>query len=185
MNAQAVISNQLELRLSESKNQEITDEEVAANWRTEIYGEEVIRNTLALDKLVRMKLTEANKAMFEWVENVAEMKDNKSYEQLGYTIFEDWIHNHNVSMSTMKSWLKINDVYIKKYHFTCDELSIFDIKKLNIILPLAEIEGVTKDKIKEFLESITSMPESDLRYMVKEEIASILSGSGAKPSIEK
>ena len=53
MNAQAVTSNQLELRLSETKNQEITDEEVAANWRTEIYGEEVIRKTLALDKFKR------------------------------------------------------------------------------------------------------------------------------------
>ena len=180
INAQTVTSNQLELRLSETTNQEITDEEVAANWRTEIYGEEVIRNTLVLDKLVRMKLTEANKAMFEWVENVEEMKDNKSYEQLGYTKFEDWIHNHGVSMSTVKSWLKVYDVYIIKHRFIYGELCEFDIKKLNIILPLAEIEDVTKESVKEFLGSITSMHESDLKSMVKEEIAEILSSSEAR-----
>ena len=180
MNAQAVTSNQIELRLSETTNQEITDEEVAANWRTEIYGEEVLRNTLALDKLVRIKLTKANKAMFEWVENVEEMKENKSYEQLGYSKFEDWIHNHGVSMSTVKSWLKVYDVYIIKHRFIYGELCEFDIKKLNIILPLAEIEGVTKDKVEEFLESITSMYESDLKRMIKEEVAEILSSSEAR-----
>ena len=185
MNAQAVTSNQLELRLSETKNQEITDEEVAANWRTEIYGEEVIRKTLALDKLVRNKFTKANKAMFEWVENVTEMKDNKSYEQLGYTKFEDWIHNQSVSMSTVNSWLKVYDVYIIKHRFIYGELCEFDIKKLNIILPLAELEGVTKEKVKEFLDSIASMHESDLKSMVKEEIASFLSGSGTKLSGEE
>ncbi|TFB08831.1 hypothetical protein E3V36_07450 [Candidatus Marinimicrobia bacterium MT.SAG.2] len=180
MNPHTGPSKQLELRLAEIAKQEITDEEVAANWRTEIYGEEVIRKTLALDKLVRNKFTKANKAMFEWVENVEKMKDNKSYEQLGYTKFEDWIHNQSVSMSTVKSWLKVHEVYCKKYRFTCDELSIYDSKKLNIILPLAEIEGVTKEKVKEFLDSITSMHESDLKSMVKEEIDEILSSSEAR-----
>ena len=180
MNAQAVTSNQLELRLSETKNQEITDEEVAANWRTEIYGEEVIKKTLALDKLVRIKLTKANKAMFEWVENVEEMKDNKSYEQLGHTKFEDWIHNHGVSMATVNNWLKVYDVYIIKHRFIYGELSEFDIKKLNIILPLAEIKGVSKEKVMEYLDSITSMHDSDLKGMVKEEIAEILSSSEEK-----
>ena len=180
INAQEVTSNQLELCLSETKNQEITDKEVAANWRTEIYGEEIIRKTLALDKLVRMKLTEANKAMFEWVENVEEMKENKSYEQLGYSKFEDWIHNHGVSMSTVNNWLKAYDVYIIKHRFIYGELCEFDIKKLNIILPLAELEGVTKDKVEEFLDSIASMHESDLKTMVKEEVAEILSSSEAR-----
>ena len=180
MNAQAVTSNQLELCLSETINQEITDEEVAANWRTEIYGEEVIRNTLALDKLVKDNFIKANRVMFEWVENVEEMKDNKSYEQLGYTKFEDWIYNHGVSMSTLKSWLKVYDVYIIKHRFIYGELCEFDIKKLNIILPLAEIKGVTKEKVEEFLESITSMHESDLKSMVKEEVAEILSSSEAR-----
>lgn len=180
MNAQAVTSNQLELRLSETAEQEITDEEVAANWRTEIYGEEVIRKTLVLDKLARNKFTKANKAMFEWVKNVEELKENKSYEQLGYTKFEDWIHNHGVSMSTVKSWLKVHEVYCKKYRFTIEELSKYDIKKLNIFLPLAEIEGVTKEKVMEYLDSITSMHDSDLKSMVKEEIVSFLSGSEVK-----
>ena len=180
MNPHTGPSKQLKLRLSETKNQEITDEEVAANWRTEIYGEEVIRNTLVLDKLVRMKLTEANKAMFEWVENVEEMKVNKSYEQLGYMKFEDWIHNHGVSMSTVNSWLKVHEVYCRKYRFTIEELSKYDIKKLNIILPLAEIKGVSKEKVMEFLDSIASMHESDLKSMVKEEVAEILSSSEAR-----
>ena len=162
--------------------QEITDEEVASNWRTEIYGKEVIRKTLTLDKLSRNTFIKANKIMFEWVELVEKIKDDNSYEQLGYSNFGDWIHNQSVSMSTVKSWLKIHDVYIKKYHFTCDELSIFDIKKLKIILPLAEIEGVTKDKVEEFLDSITSMHDSDLKSMVKEEIARFLSGSEARLS---
>ena len=180
INAQVVTSNQIELRLSETTNQEIIDEEVAANWRTEIYGEEVIRKTLALDKLVRIKLTKANKAMFEWVENVKEMKDNKSYEQLGYAKFEDWILNHGVSMATVNNWLKVYDVYIIKHRFIYGELSEFDIKKLNIILPLAEIKGVSKEKVMEFLDSITSMHESDLKSMVKEEITEILSSSEAR-----
>ena len=162
--------------------QEITDEEVASNWRTEIYGKEVIRKTLTFDKLSRKTFIKANTAMFEWVELVEKIKDDNSYEQLGFSNFGDWIHNQSVSMSTVKSWLKIHDVYIKKYHFTCDELSIFDIKKLKIILPLAEIEGVTKDKVEEFLDSITSMHDSDLKSMVKEEIARFLSGSEARLS---
>ena len=177
-------SKQLELLLSETVEQEIIDAEVKANWRTEIYGEEVIRKTLALDKLVRMKLTKANKAMFEWVKSVEKIKNDNSYEQLGYSNFGDWIHNQSVSMSTVKSWLKIRDVYIKKYYFTCDELSNFDIKKLKIILPLAEIEGVTKEKVMEYLDSITSMHDSDLKSMVKEEIAEILSSSEEKLSNE-
>jgi len=170
-------SKQLELLLSETVEQEIIDAEVKANWRTEIYGEEVIRKTLALEKLIRKKLIKANTAMLEWIELVEKIKDDKSYEQLGYSNFGDWIHNQSVSMSTVKSWLKIHDVYIIKYHFTCDELSIFDIKKLKIILPLAAIEGVTKEKVMEYLDSITSMHDSDLKSMVKEEIASFLSGS--------
>ena len=56
---------------------------------------------------------------------------------------------------------------------------------MNIILPIAELEGVTKEKVMEFLDSITSMPESDLKSMVKEEIASFLSGSGTKLSGEE
>ena len=173
MNPHTGQSKQLELCLLENAKQEITDEEVAANWRTEIYGKDVIRKTLTLDKLSRNKFTKANKTMFKWVELVEKIKDDNSYEQLGYSNFRDWMHNQSVSMSTVKSWLKIHDVYIKKYHFTCDELSIFDIKKLNIILPLAEIEGVTKEKVKEFLDSMTSVHESALKSMQKDEISEI------------
>ena len=180
MNAQAVTSNQLELRLSETKNQEITDEEVAANWRTEIYGEEVIRNTLVLDKWVGEKIFESNTAMFEWIELVVKIKYDKSYEQLGYTKFEDWIDNHGVSISTVKSWLKLYDTFIIRYQFTRDDLCKYDLKKLNIILPIAEIEGVPKESVEEFLDSITSMHESDLKSMVKEEITEILSSSEAR-----
>ena len=184
INAHAESSKQLELYLSEKTKQEITGEEVKANWRKEVFGEEVIRKTIMLDKMARDNFIKANTEMLEWIELVEKIKDDKSYEQLGYSNFGDWIHNQSVSMSTVKSWLKIRDVYIKKYHFTCDELSIFDIKKLNIILPLAEIEGVTKDKIKEFLESITSMHESDLKSMIKEEVAEILFSSEEKLSNE-
>ena len=173
-------SKQLELLLSETVEQEIIDAEVKANWRTEIYGEEVIRKTLALDKLVRMKLTKANKAMFEWVKSVEKIKNDNSYEQLGYSNFGDWIHNHGISMSTVKSWLKVYDVFINRYQFAFDDLSKYEIKKLKIILPLAEIKGVSKDKVMEFLDSITSMHESDLKSMVKEEIAEILSSSEAR-----
>ena len=173
-------SKQLELLLSETGEQEIIDAEVKANWRTEIYGEEEVRKTLTLDKLSRNKFIKANTAMLEWINLVGIIKDNKSYEQLGHTKFEDWIHNHGVSMATVNSWLKMHEVYCKKYLFTIEELSKYDIKKLNIILPLAEIEGVTKDKVEEFLESITSMYESDLKSMVKEGITEILSSPGAK-----
>ena len=184
INAQEVTSNQIELRLSESTDQEIIDEEVAANWRTEIYGEEVIRKTLALDKLAKNRLFEANTAMFEWIKLVMKMKSDETYQQLGYTKFEDWIGYHGVSKTTVNIWLKVQEVYCKKYQFIIEELSKYDIKKLNIILPLAEIERVTKDKVKEFLESITSMHDSDLKGMVKEEVAEILSSSGAKHSNE-
>ena len=184
MNPHTGPSKQLELRLSEIAKQEITDEEVAANWRTEIYGEEVIRKTLTLDKLARNKLFEANAAMLEWIKLVMKMKSDETYEQLGYAKFEDWIYNHGVSMSTVNNWLKAYDVYIIKHRFIYGELCEFDIKKLNIILPLAEIEGVTKEKVKEFLDSIASMHESDLKRMVKEEVAEILFSSEEKLSNE-
>ena len=158
-NIQEESSKQLELLLSETLEQEITDEEVATNWRTEIYGKDLIRKTLTLDKLSRNKFIKANTAMLEWINFVGIIKDNKSYEQIGYTKFEDWTSYHGVSKSTVNIWLKVQEVYCKKYRFTIEELSKYDIKKLNIILPLAEIEGVTKDKVVELLESITSMHE--------------------------
>ena len=178
-------SKQLELRLSETAEQEITDEEVKANWRTEIYGEEVIRKTLTLEKLARNKLIKANTAMLEWIELVEKIKDDKSYEQLGYSNFGDWINNHGISMSTVKSWLKVYDVFINRYQFAFDDLSKYDIRKLSIILQLAEIEDITKDKVSEFLDSITSMHDSDLKSMVKEEIACFLSGSKDRLSDEE
>ena len=185
MNIHAGSAEEFEIRLSGAAKQNITDEEISAVWRTEIYGEEVIRKTLMLDKWVGEKIFEANTAMFEWIELVVKIKYDKSYEQLGYTKFADWIDNHGVSISTVKSWLKLYDAFIIRYQFTWDDLCKYDLKKLNIILPIAEIEGVPKESVKEFLDLITSMPESDLKSMVKEEIASFLSGSGTKLSGEE
>ncbi len=47
--------------------------------------------------------------------------------------------------------------------------------KLKIILPLAELEAVTKERVEELFELILFMCESDLRLSVKEEMAFIQS----------
>ena len=171
MNAHTGSAEEFEIRLSEAAKQEITGEEVSAVWRTEIYGEEVIRKTLMLDKLVANKASEANIAMIDFIEYVIIMREDNSYQQLGYSKFEDWIQNHGISMSTVNSWQKVYDVYIKEYGFTPEEISKYDIKKLKIILPLAELEAVTKERVEELFELILFMCESDLRLSVKEEIA--------------
>ena len=116
--SQELVEEEFEIRLSGAAKQNITDEEISAVWRTEIYGEEVIRKTLMLDKWVGEKIFEANTAMFEWIELVVKIKYDKSYEQLGYTKFADWIDNHGVSISTVKSWLKLYDAFIIRYQFT-------------------------------------------------------------------
>ena len=61
--SQELVEEEFERLLSDAAKQEITDEEVSAVWRTEIYGEEVIRKTLMLDRWVGEKFTEANIAM--------------------------------------------------------------------------------------------------------------------------
>ena len=43
--------------------------------------------------------------------------------------------------------------------------------KLKIILPLAELETVTKERVEELFDLILFMCESDLRLSVKEEMA--------------
>ncbi|MCH7819760.1 MAG: hypothetical protein IIB40_09400 [Candidatus Marinimicrobia bacterium] len=78
-------------------------------------------------------------------------------------------------MSTVISWQKVYDVYIKVYGFTPDEIARYDIKKLKIILPLAELETVKKERVEELFELILFMCESDLRLSVKEEMALTLS----------
>ena len=175
MNAHAGSAEEFEIRISGAAKQEITDEEVSAVWRTEIYGEEVIRKTLMLDKLVANKVLEANMAMIQFTEYVLKMKEDNAYQQLGYQKFEDWIQNHGISMSTVNSWQKVYDVYITGYGFAPDEIASYDIKKLKIILPLAELETVTKERVEELFEFILFMCESDLRLSVKEEIALTLS----------
>ena len=75
------------------------------------------------------------------------------------------------------------DVYIKKYGFTPEEISKYDIKKLKIILPLAELETVPKERVEELFELILFMCESDLRLSVKEEIALTLSEAESKTHI--
>ena len=175
MNIHAGSAEEFEIRLSGAAKQNITDEEVSAVWRTEIYGEEGIRKTLMLDRWVGEKFTEANIAMINFTEYVLKVKEDHLYQQLGYSKFEDWIQNHGISISTVDSWQKVYDVYIKGYGFMPDEIASYDIKKLKIILPLAEMETVTKERVEELFELILFMGESDLRLSVKEEMALTLS----------
>ena len=166
---------EFERRLSDAAKQNISNEELDIYWRTEIYGRDVIRKTLMLDKWVIDKFSEANIAMIHFIKYVLKMKEDNIYQQLGYSKFEDWIQNHGISMSTVNSWQKVYDVYIKEYGFTPEEISKYDIKKLKIILPLAELETVTKERVEELFELILFMCESDLRLSVKEEMALTLS----------
>ena len=162
---------EFERRLSDAARQDISNDELDIYWRTEIYGRDVMRKTLMLDKWVTDKFSEANIAMIHFIKYVLKMKKDNIYQQLGYSKFEDWIQNHGISMSTVNSWQKVYDVYIKEYGFTPEEISKYDIKKLKIILPLAELETVTKERVEELFELILFMCESDLRLSVKEEIA--------------
>ena len=166
---------EFERRLSDAAKQNISNEELDIYWRTEIYGRDVMRKTLMLDKWVIDKFSEANIAMIHFIKYVLKMKEDNIYQQLGYSKFEDWIQNHGISMSTVNSWQKVYDVYIKEYGFTPEEISKYDIKKLKIILPLAELETVTKERVEELFELILFMCESDLRLSVKEEMALTLS----------
>ena len=161
--------------LSDAAKQNISNDELDIYWRTEIYGRDVMRKTLMLDKWVEEKISESNIAMIDFIEYVIIMREDNSYQQLGYSKFEDWIQNHGISMSTVNNWQKVYDVYIKKYGFTPDEIAKYDIKKLKIILPLAELETVTKERVEELFELILFMCESDLRLSVKEEMALTLS----------
>ena len=166
---------EFERRLSDAARQDISNDELDIYWRTEIYGRDVMRKTLMLDKWVTDKFSEANIAMIHFIEYVLKVKKDNIYQQLGYSKFEDWIQNHGISMSTVNSWQKVYDVYIKEYGFTPEEISKYDIKKLKIILPLAELETVTKERVEELFELILFMCESDLRLSVKEEMALTLS----------
>ena len=166
---------EFERRLSDAARQDISNDELDIYWRTEIYGRDVMRKTLMLDKWVTDKFSEANIAMIHFIKYVLKMKEDNIYQQLGYSKFEDWIQNHGISMSTVNSWQKVYDVYIKEYGFTPEEISKYDIKKLKIILPLAELETVTKERVEELFELILFMCESDLRLSVKEEMALTLS----------
>ena len=174
-------SEEFESWLNETANKEISDEEISLFWRTEIYGKESMKRMLMLDKLVREKASEANLAMINFTEYVLKVKEDNAYQQLGYSKFEDWVQNHGISMSTVNSWQKVYDVYIKRYGFTLEEISNYDIKKLKIILPLAELEMVTKERVEELFELILFMCESDLRLSVKEEIALTLSEAESNP----
>ncbi len=166
---------EFERRLSDAARQDISNDELDIYWRTEIYGRDVMRKTLMLDKWVTDKFSEANISMIHFIKYVLKMKEDNIYQQLGYSKFEDWIQNHGISMSTVNIWQKIYDVYIKEYGFTPEEISKYDIKKLKIILPLAELETVTKERVEELFELILFMCESDLRLSVKEEMALTLS----------
>ncbi|TFB09319.1 hypothetical protein E3V36_06980 [Candidatus Marinimicrobia bacterium MT.SAG.2] len=166
---------EFERRLSDAAKQNISNDELDIFWRTEIYGRDVMRRTLMLDKWVKDKFSEANIAMIHFIKYVLKMKEDNIYQQIGYSKFEDWIQNHGISMSTVNNWQKIYEVFIKCHGFTPEELSMYDIKKLNIILPLAEMETVTKERVEELFELILFMGESDLRLSVKEEIALTLS----------
>ena len=161
---------EFERRLSDAAKQNISNNELDIYWRTEIYGRDVMRRTLMVDKWVTDKFSEANIAMIHFIKYVLKMKEDNIYQQLGYSKFEDWIQNHGISMSTVNSWQKVYDVYIKEYGFTPEEISKYDIKKLKIILPLAELETVTRERVEELFELILFMCESDLRLSVKEEI---------------
>ena len=162
---------EFERRLSDAAKQNISNDELDIYWRTEIYGRDVIRKTLMLDKWVAEKVSEANIAMIDFIEYVIMMRDDNSYQQLGYSKFEDWIQNHGISMSTVNSWQKVYDVYITGYGFTPEQISMYDLKKLKIILPVAEMETVTKERVEELFDLILIMCDSDLRLSVKEEIS--------------
>ena len=151
--SQELIEEEFERFLSDAAKQEITNEEVSAVWRTEIYGEEGIRKTLMLDRWVGEKFTESNIAMINFTEYMLKVKEDHIYQQLGFSKFEDWIQNHGISMSTVDSWQKVYDVYIKGYGFMPEEIASYDIKKLKIILPLAEMETVTKERVEELFDS--------------------------------
>ena len=166
---------EFERRLTDAAKQNISNDELDIYWRTEIYGRDVIRKTLMLDKWVIDKFSEANIAMIHFIEYVLKVKKDNIYQQLGYSKFEDWIQNHGISMSTVNSWQKLYNVYIKGHGFAPDEIARYDIKKLKIILPLAVLETVTKERVEELFELILFMGESDLRLSVKEEIALTLS----------
>ncbi|MCH7819761.1 MAG: hypothetical protein IIB40_09405 [Candidatus Marinimicrobia bacterium] len=84
--SQELVEEEFERLLSDAAKQEITDEEVSAVWRTEIYGEEVIRKTLMLDKWVANKASEANIAMIQFTEYVLKMKEDNAYQQ--HRLFE-------------------------------------------------------------------------------------------------
>ena len=166
---------EFERRLSDGAKQNISNDELDIFWRTEIYGKDIMRRTLMLDKWVKDKFSEANIAMIHFIKYVLKMKEDNIYQQLGYSKFEDWIQDHGISMSIVNSWQKMYDVFIKCHGFTPEEISMYDIKKLKIILPLAEMRTVTKERVEELFELILFMCESDLRLSVKEEMALTLS----------
>ena len=76
--SQELVEEEFERLLSDAAKQEITDEEVSAVWRTEIYGEEGIRKTLMLDRWVGEKFTESNIAMINFTEYMLKVKEDKS-----------------------------------------------------------------------------------------------------------
>ena len=164
-------SEKFKNRLQEEAQNEITDEMVSFFRGTEIYGKKVIRKSLVLDRCIEKTFFAANKAMIHFIEYVLRVKEDNIYQQLGYPKFEEWVQNRGISMSTVNIWQKVYDVFIKGHGFTPDEISMYDIKKLKIILPLAEMETVTKERVEELFELILFMGESDLRLSVKEEIA--------------
>ena len=65
---------EFERRLSDAAKQNISNDELDIYWRTEIYGRDVMRRTLMLDKWVTDKFSEANIAMIHFIEYLLKLK---------------------------------------------------------------------------------------------------------------
>ncbi len=162
-----------ETNLEEIAELEISDEEVRSMQEAEIYGEQKVRKALALNKMIHQKYREAQNAMWEWIRMAKWMNDRKYYQCLGFSRFEDWVNSQGVSKGTVDNWLKVLETYIIRHRISEKEIANYDIAKLKIILPFAKLKEVQADQVREFIDSITSMRESDLRFMVKEETSKI------------
>ena len=106
---------------------------------------------------------------------VKRMNDRKFYQCLGFSRFEDWVISQGVSKGTVNNWLEMLETFILRHRISEDEIANYDISKLKIILPFAKLKEAQADQVGEFIDSITSMRESDLRFMVKQEISKIYS----------
>lgn len=164
---------EFETNLEEIAELEISDEEVSSMRGFEIYGEQKMRKSLALNKMIHEKYRESQNAMWEWIRMAKWMNDRKFYQCLGFSRFEEWVNSQGVSKGTVDNWLKVLETYILRHQIPENEIANYDIAKLKIILPFAKLNEVQMDQVREFIDSITSMRESDLRSMVKEEMSKI------------